>query len=80
MKRLQYKIELGARLFAAGFKSQVKDEHTLSLAGIIGLYQGLKYKGSIKTGAFTTAAVLGAAGVYNGTITVAKNWSLIKSM
>lgn len=56
-------------VFKGGVKSQLKQEWTWGAAAVVGLSQGLKYKGDIKTGiagGIAVVAVLGvASGIYN---------------
>lgn len=72
------KGNLIGKVFMDGVKVQLEQEWTWAAAATIGLYQGLKYKGNIKTGVAGGLAVLvvlsGASGVYN----VVRNWSSIK--
>ncbi len=55
--------------FTGGAKKQLNEEWTWGLALAAGLYQGLKYKGSIKAGITSGIVVLlaiaGTNGIYN---------------
>ncbi len=66
------------QVFMGGVKAQMKQEWTWAAAAAIGLQQGLKYKGSIKTGIAGGLAVVtvlaGANGIYN----IAAHWDKIK--
>ena len=73
------RINLGALTFYYAAKHQCIREETIGLAAIVGLHQGLKYKGSIKsgiTGMIATLVVLGAA---NGALQVIECWDKIKT-
>jgi hypothetical protein len=67
-------------VFMDGIKAQFSQQWTWGSAAIIGLYQGLKYKGDIKAGISGGVAVLivltGANGIYN----VISHWSRIKQV
>lgn len=52
--------------FTNGFVSQMFDEGTIGLACLVGLSQGLKYKGSLKNGIQAGAATIIAISVVNG--------------
>lgn len=71
------KAELVGEAFILGFKSGLMNESNVSLAGIVGLYQGLKYNGNLKRGiesGFTTLLVFSTV---DGFSTIIKNWDLI---
>lgn len=57
------------RLFVEGVKTQLRQEWIWTFSGITGLYQGLKYKGSIRngiTGALATLSTFATmGGIYN---------------
>lgn len=53
-------------VFAGGAKAQLKQEWTWAAAAVAGLYQGLKYKGSLKSGIAGGVAVLGALAIASG--------------
>ena len=65
-------------VFMGGVKAQLNQEWTWGAAASIGLHQGLKYKGNIKTGLSGGLAVLmvlaGANGIYN----ITSHWDKIK--
>lgn len=67
-------------VFMDGVKAQLKQELTWTAAAVIGLSQGLKYKGSIKTGLVGGLAVVtvlaGANGIYN----ITSCWDKIKNV
>lgn len=52
--------------FTAGFVTQMFNEETIGLACLVGLSQGLKYKGSLKNGIQAGAATIVAISVING--------------
>lgn len=66
------KLELAGTSFSNGFLDQMADEKTIWTSVGVGLWQGLKYKGSLRTGTIagiTTQLVLCCA---NGLIQMAK--------
>jgi len=74
------KIQFIATTFKDGVKSQLTQQWTWGAAISIGLYQGLKYKGSLRTGLAGGLATLGvfagASGVYN----IVANWDKIEKV
>lgn len=73
------KAKVIGTVFKGGVKKQIEQQWTWGAAVSVGLHQGLKYKGSIKSGVFGGLAVLmvvaGANGVYN----VVSLWEDIKT-
>jgi hypothetical protein len=63
------KTQFIGTVFMGGVKAQLSQSWTWGAAASVGLYQGLKYKGSIRTGMAGGVATLivlaGAAGLYN---------------
>jgi hypothetical protein len=74
------KTQFIGTVFMGGVKAQLSQSWTWEAAASVGLYQGLKYKGSIRTGmagGIATLMVLGgAAGLYN----VIGNWNRMKEI
>ena len=74
------KTNFVGKIFVDGVKAQLNQEWVWGAATTIGLYQGLKYKGCIKTGLAGGIAVLivlsGANGLYN----VFANFKTIKGV
>jgi hypothetical protein len=74
------KIKTIASTFEEGVKAQLKQQWTWGTAISIGLYQGLKYKGNLRTGlagGFATLVVFaGASGVYN----LVTNWDKVEKV
>ncbi len=74
------KANFVGKVFIGGVKRELQEEWLWGMAAGIGLYQGLKYKGNIKTGIAGGLAVLvvvaGANGVYN----VVAHWDKIKKV
>lgn len=64
-------------VFTGGVKSQLEQEWTWAAAAVIGLHQGLKYKGSLKTGVAGGLAVLGAISMSNGIYNIVAHWDKI---
>jgi hypothetical protein len=73
-------LEISSTVFKGAFKKQITEPDTLGLSAIIGIAQGLKYKGSIKTGVLTAIVVTGAIGAWNGLANVVENWDGIVRM
>lgn len=65
MKTLE-KAQFITAVFTGAAKSQLNQEETWITGTMLGLYQGLKYKGSIKTGMLTSITVIGALACANG--------------
>lgn len=55
-----------ARVFKDGFMDQAMDGTTLLISTMLGIGQGLKYKGSLKTGIITGLIIEGVFGSANG--------------
>jgi hypothetical protein len=57
------------KIFMDGVNAQLSQDWTWGAAATIGLHQGLKYKGNIKTGLYGGLAVIivlaGANGIFN---------------
>ena len=64
--------------FTEGFKTGMKSEWTTTLAAGSGLYQGLKYKGSLKKGLITAGVVKVCLATKDGIQSVANHWDDIK--
>lgn len=67
------------KVFGDGFKKGMKSEWSSSLAIGSGLWQGLKYKGSVKKGIATTAVVKVFLATADGMQSVINNWNVIKN-
>ena len=65
-------------VFMGGVKAQLKQEWTWAAAAAIGLTQGLKYKGSIRTGLSGGVAVVTVLAAANGIYNIAAHWDKIK--
>lgn len=63
-----------------GAKTQLKQEWVWGLAAVVGLQQGLKYKGSIKTGIAGGTAVLAVLSGANALWNVASEWDKIQQI
>jgi hypothetical protein len=72
------KANFVGKVFMGGVKAQLKQEWTWGLAASVGLYQGLKYTGSIKNGISGGAAALIVMAGASGLCNVAENWDGIK--
>ena len=67
-------------VFIGGVKEQLKQDWIWGTAASIGLYQGLKYSGSIKNGIAGGAATLIVLSGVNGFYNIAVNWGKIKKV
>lgn len=67
-------------VFVGGFRTQLEQETTWVAATTLGLGQGLKYKGDIKTGLITGAATIVVLGTVNGFYNIATNYSKMKEI
>lgn len=79
MKILE-KAEFVGTIFVGGVKTQLKQEWVWGTAAILGLYQGLKYKGSIKDGIIGGVATLAVISAANGFYNIAAYWDRIKKV
>jgi hypothetical protein len=72
-------LKRGIEVFTEGFKKQLTDDPTTwGAATVLGLHQGLKYKGDFRNGVMTGIAVLGVIGTVNGVRSIVKNLDYIK--
>ena len=75
---IMQKANFVGKVFIGGVKEQLSQEWTWGAAALVGLSQGLKYKGSIKLGIqgglATLVVIAGANGAYN----VVSYWDKIK--
>jgi len=67
-------------VFMDGVKAQLSQEWTWGATAVIGLHQGLKYKGNIKTGISGGLAVLIVLAGMNGAYNIASHWDKIKNV
>jgi len=72
------KSDFIGKVFMGGAKAQLKQEWTWAAAAAIGLQQGLKYKGSIRTGLSGGIAVVTVLAAANGISNIAAHWDQIK--
>lgn len=71
------KMQFIGTVFTGGAKTQLKQEWTWAAAAVIGLHQGLKYKGNLKSGVAGGVAVLGTLAGANGIYNIVVNWDKI---
>ena len=71
------KAKLVGVAFLNGFEHAAIDEDNLSIAGFVGLYQGLKYNGNLKRGITSGLVTLAVFSTIDGVRTVTKNWKTI---
>lgn len=79
MKTLE-KAKFLKTVFIGGAKEQLRQEYTWILAGAIGLNQGLKYKGSIKSGLFSGLATIGTLAAMSGFYNISVFWEKSKEV
>lgn len=72
------KVSCIATIVARSFAIEATDPNALSSAMVVGLYQGLKYKGSIKAGVKGSIATLVVFGTMNSIENIVRNWELVK--
>ena len=68
------------KVFTDGAKVQLEQQWLWGTAATVGLMQGLKYKGSIKSGIFGGLAVLITLAGANGISNVVSQWSTVKNV
>ena len=66
MESLQKKAKVAGKIFGEAFLVQMGSESTLTVGVASGLYQGLKYNGSVKRGVKAAAATMGVMCALNG--------------
>ena len=71
-------LEVAAVIAKDSIKAQLMEEHTWAVATGFGIYQGLKYNGSVKRGLGTGVAILGIVSGVNAVRNIVGSWSLIK--
>ena len=76
--KINKKIELGFDMFKDAALYQLKQNWTWGAGLILGVYQGLKYKGDFKTGLLTGLTVVGVIAATNGISNVFANMDEIK--
>ena len=77
MESLNNKVIVTGALFINGFSRTFTGEENIQIAAAVGLYQGLKYNGSLKRGLKAGAVTMGAIATINGVLTVMGNLELI---
>lgn len=79
MKKFLRKAKVIGELFGKGVAMQFESDSAMALAGVVGLYQGLKYRGSLARGVKASVAVVAVLGTVDGIRMVIKNREFIKS-
>ena len=72
------KVMVLGQVFVISFATQLQDENVIGNSTIVGLAQGLKYKGSIKAGAKGFAGAMIAQGLYGGVVNTVKAYKELK--
>lgn len=73
------KVAIVASVFGLGVGSSLENSATWSIAVTVGVYQGLKYKGSLVNGVVAGVATMGAIAVVDGVRHVIINKRQIKA-
>lgn len=73
-------LKLMGEIFITSALDQLEMEDTFAIGVAAGIYQGLKYKGSVITGVKTAAAVIGAISASNGIKNVIRNIDKIRDI
>jgi hypothetical protein len=71
-------VKAVGEVFAKGFRVQLIDEGTCGLGCVLGIHQGLKYKGSLKTGLATCGIVVAGISIVNGVRSIIVNADYIR--
>ena len=80
MDKLQKQAKMTGQLFMMGFSNTFKGEENIQVAAAVGLYQGLKYNGSVKRGLKAAGATMGVIATINGTLAVMSNMDIISKV
>ena len=78
METLQKKAKVAGKAFTSAFVSMATDENTISTATMVGLYQGLKYNGSLTRGVKAGVTTLVALSAVGGLANIHGSWKAIK--
>ena len=73
------KVMVLGEVFVKGFAITLNNEATIGTSTIVGLAQGLKYKGSFKAGAQGFAGAMIAQGLYGGVVTAINTYNELKN-
>jgi hypothetical protein len=74
------KLKVGVSLFYQSAKKQMLSEDTILISAGVGLYQGLKYKGSFKQGIKAGLATMVTIGAVNGFLNFVEHKDKIKEL
>lgn len=72
------KVMVLGEVFVKGFALQLQDDSVIGTSSVVGLAQGLKYKGSFKAGAQGFAGAMIAQGLYGGVVNTVKAYKELK--
>lgn len=64
-------------VFGKGFSLQMVEEGTLAGSAIVGLAQGMKYKGDVKRGILSGLIFNAVVSTFNGIRVVVKTWDVL---
>ena len=73
------KVAIVASVFGLGVGASLESSATWSIAVTVGVYQGLKYKGSLVNGVLAGVATMGAIAAVDGVRHVIVNKKYIKA-
>ena len=73
------KVMVLGEVFVKGFALQLQDENAIGTSAIVGLAQGLKYKGSVKAGAQGFASAMVVQGLLCGIVNTVNAYKDIKN-
>ena len=77
MNKTTERIGLAGAAFGVGFGSSLEDTNTWAIAVTVGIYQGLKYNGSLKNGIVAGVSTLAVLASAEGIRTLILNKALI---
>ena len=80
MEKLQKQSKMALKAFTMAFGSMAADENTIGTATVVGLYQGLKYNGSLGRGVKAGVVTLVALSTVGGLANIHGNWDVIKNV
>ena len=78
MNKRKLKLIYGTLKYAS--LSQLKNESTFALGVMVGLYQGLKYNGSMIRGIKSGVATMAVISLANGVMNVIENWDKLQNI
>lgn len=77
--KIQRQAKTAGLVFKMGFMAQIQEHGTIGIATTVGIWQGMKYKGSFKNGIIAGVGTLIILGSVNGTLTLVRNKDVVKA-